>query len=235
MTRRMPDMTLCYGRCTVDASVTARAITRRIRDRARRLNATSNAAVPVATTRSTSNSRLPSPPSGLTCSQFSIQFTSSPLAYRQTGDRHHQCIRGEDSVATSELYGKLIRQQYRPAPNRHSPVSRSVGCDSRSRARRATKFDRSRPVGSQNGQALGRVARNSLRCLLASGEPLRRPVTRADCTACASSSRAQLGPDGGNPLGPGIRHGAIPRGQIPLLVSSQPHMYVLSWLAKYTG
>jgi len=102
-------MTLCYGRCTVDASVTAGAITRRIRDRARRLNATSNAAVPVATTRSTSNSRLPSPPSGLTCSQFSIQFTSSPLAYRQTGDRHYQCIRGEDSVATSELYGKFIR------------------------------------------------------------------------------------------------------------------------------
>ena len=130
---------------------------------------------------------------------------------------------------------QVYKAQYRPAPNRHSPVSRSVGCDSRSRARRATKFDLSRPVGSQNGQALGRVARNSLRCLLASGEPLRRPVTRADCTACASSSRAQLGPDGGNPLGPGIRHGAIPGGQIPLLVSSQPHMYVLSWLAKYTG
>ena len=102
-------MTLCYGRCTVDASVTAGAITRRIRDRARRLTATSNAAVPVATTRSTSNSRLPSPPSGLTCSQFSIQFTSSPLAYRQTGDRHYKCIRGEHSVATSELYGKFIR------------------------------------------------------------------------------------------------------------------------------
>lgn len=109
MTRRMPDVSLCYGRCTVDASVTAGAITRRIRDRARRLNATSNAAAPAATTRSTSNSRLPSPPSGLTCSQFSIQFTSSPLPYRQTGDRHYQCIRGERSVATPELYGKFVR------------------------------------------------------------------------------------------------------------------------------
>ena len=210
-------MTLCYGRCTVDASVTAGAITRRIRDRARRLNATSNAAVPVATTRSTSNSRLPSPPSGLTCSQFSIQFTSSPLAYRQTGDRHYQCIRGEDSVATSELYGKFIRHSIGlllTAIPRFPGLLGAILDLARGAQRNSIAADLSAAKTARRSAA---SRRNSLRCLLASGEPLRRPVTRADCTACASSSRAQLGPDGGNPLGPGIRHGAIPRGQIPLL------------------
>jgi hypothetical protein len=82
---------------------------------------------------------------------------------------------------------QVYKAQYRPAPNRHSPVSRSVGCDSRSRARRATKFDRSRPVGSQNGQALGRVAPE----LAALPSRIRRTLTPS-CDPCGLHCVRQL-------------------------------------------